>query len=48
MASTHSAHHHGTQDVQMSAERLERLNRFQEPEARTAIADLHLPSGPEA
>jgi 2-polyprenyl-3-methyl-5-hydroxy-6-metoxy-1,4-benzoquinol methylase len=27
------------------AEMLERMNRFQEPEARAAIADLHLPPG---
>jgi ubiquinone/menaquinone biosynthesis C-methylase UbiE len=45
MVSTHSAHHHGTQDAQIYAEMLERMNRFQEPEVRTAVTDLHLPSG---
>ena len=47
MAATHSTHHHdhSPQDPQVYAEMLERMNRFQEPEARTAIADLHLPSG---
>ena len=47
MASTHSTHHHdhSAQDTQVYAEMLERMNRFQEPEVRTAIADLHLPPG---
>jgi demethylmenaquinone methyltransferase/2-methoxy-6-polyprenyl-1,4-benzoquinol methylase len=45
MESMHRTSHHGTQDAQVYAEVLARMNRFQEPEARAAIADLHLPSG---
>jgi demethylmenaquinone methyltransferase/2-methoxy-6-polyprenyl-1,4-benzoquinol methylase len=41
----HGTSHHGTHEAQVYAEVLERMNRFQEPEARAAIADLHLPSG---
>jgi ubiquinone/menaquinone biosynthesis C-methylase UbiE len=39
------ARHHHAGDAQDYAVVLERLNRFQEPEARTAIADLRLPTG---
>jgi demethylmenaquinone methyltransferase/2-methoxy-6-polyprenyl-1,4-benzoquinol methylase len=47
MDTTHSAHHpdHGTQEAEVYATMLERMNRFQEPEVRTAIADLHLSPG---
>jgi SAM-dependent methyltransferase len=45
MVSGHGVHHHGTQDPQAYAAMLERMNRFQEPEVRTAIADLQLPPG---
>jgi ubiquinone/menaquinone biosynthesis C-methylase UbiE len=47
MVSTPTTHHHGhgAQDAQVYAEMLERMNRFQEPEARVAIADLRLPPG---
>jgi demethylmenaquinone methyltransferase/2-methoxy-6-polyprenyl-1,4-benzoquinol methylase len=38
-------HHHSAGDAQTYAFVLERMNRFQEPEARTAIADLGLPAG---
>jgi demethylmenaquinone methyltransferase/2-methoxy-6-polyprenyl-1,4-benzoquinol methylase len=39
------AHHYSAGDAQDYAVVLERMNRFQEPEARTAIADLRLPTG---
>lgn len=39
----HTPHHTG--NVNEYALVLERMNRFQEPEARLAIADLHLPPG---
>ena len=39
------AHHHSVGDAQDYAVVLERMNRFQEPEARAAIADLRLPAG---
>ena len=38
-------HHHGAEEPQAYARMLERLNRFQEPEVRAAIAALHLPAG---
>ena len=40
MVSAHTTPHHGhgAQDAQVYAEMLERMNRFQEPEARAAIA----------
>jgi SAM-dependent methyltransferase len=38
-------HQHGAGEAQDYAQVLERLNRFQEPEARLAIADLQLPVG---
>jgi demethylmenaquinone methyltransferase/2-methoxy-6-polyprenyl-1,4-benzoquinol methylase len=43
MASMHQ--HHGEQEAQTYATMLTRMNRFQEPEARTAISDLQLPRG---
>jgi len=42
---TPHTHHHGGADADAYARVLERMNRFQEPEAHTAIADLHLPAG---
>jgi SAM-dependent methyltransferase len=45
MALTHGVHHHSAEDMQAYATVLERMNRFQEPEVRIAIADLHLPKG---
>jgi ubiquinone/menaquinone biosynthesis C-methylase UbiE len=45
MVAAHSTHHHGREEAQISARSLERMNRFQEPEVRTAITDLHLPVG---
>ncbi len=45
MAATHGGHHHGAGNAQVYATTLERMNRFQEPEARAAIADLHLSAG---
>lgn len=45
MASRHDTHQHGAEDAQAYAQTLERMNRFQEPEARAAIAGLNLPTG---
>lgn len=39
------AQHHSAGNAHDYAIVLERMNRFQEPEARAAIADLHLPAG---
>jgi demethylmenaquinone methyltransferase/2-methoxy-6-polyprenyl-1,4-benzoquinol methylase len=45
MVATHGVQHHGAEEAQAYAEVLERMNRFQEPEVRAAIADLQLPQG---
>jgi len=45
MESTRSAPHHGAQEAQTYATMLTRMNRFQEPEARLAMRNLHLPMG---
>ncbi len=45
MDAIQSAPPHRTAAAQAYATTLERMNRFQEPEARTAIADLDLPAG---
>lgn len=42
---THSPHQHGAGGGEDYTVVLERMNRFQEPEARQAIADLQLPAG---
>jgi ubiquinone/menaquinone biosynthesis C-methylase UbiE len=44
MSTSQHAHHHAV-DPEQYAVQLERMNRFQEREARAAIADLHLPAG---
>jgi ubiquinone/menaquinone biosynthesis C-methylase UbiE len=44
MSISQHAHHHAA-DPEQYAVQLERMNRFQERQARTAIAALHLPAG---
>jgi len=41
----HSQHQHGAGNSAEYSVTLERMNRFQEPEVRQAIADLQLPRG---
>lgn len=43
--SQHQHHHHGAGNSAEYSASLERMNRFQEPEVRQAIADLQLPPG---
>ena len=42
---THPTHQHGGDETEPYTKSLERMNRFQGPEARAAIADLALPAG---
>ena len=42
---SHGAHHASAPEAEPFTKALERMNRFQEPEARALIADLSLPAG---